>query len=95
MGQHMTDEVRIDISDLTLGEAEEFEEITGLALSNFGEGKPFPAKAIVALVYLTQHRTDPDFTLDDARGVRMSALSTGSVEVETDPTSSPDASGAP
>ena len=65
------------------------------ALSNFSEGKPFPAKAIVALVYLTQHRTDPDFTLEDARGVRMIDVATGAVEVETDPTSSPDASGDP
>lgn len=81
------DEVRVDISDLTLGEVEEFEEITGLALSNFGEGKPFPAKALVALVYLTKRRTDTAFTLDDARQVHISDLNYGAAEeVQVDPT---------
>jgi len=84
----MTDEIRVDISDLTLGEVEQFEEITGLAMSNFGEGKPFPAKALVALVYLTQRRSDPDYTLEDARGVHISALNYGAPEdaASTDPT---------
>lgn len=81
------DEVRIDISDLTLGEVEEFEEITGLALSNFGEGKPFPAKALVALVFLTKRRIDPSFTIEDARLLRINELSYGAEEVApADPT---------
>lgn len=91
------DEVRIDLADLTLGEVEEFEEITELALSNFGEGKPFPAKALVALVYLTKRRADPAFTIEDARRVRISELSYGAAEavVPADPTPLRAASGAP
>jgi len=78
--------IRIDIGDLTLGELEEFEDIAGMPAAALTNGTP-PAKAITALVYLSQKRENPAYTLDDARKERVTSLKFGGDE--PDPTGSP------
>lgn len=89
----------LDPDDLTLGEMEEFEEITGRTLSDLMRGeialddedKPRRdakgkvlreinprAKEITALVFLARRREEPDFTLDQARAVKLTELRLGS-----------------
>jgi hypothetical protein len=62
-------QLTVDPNEFTLGELEEFEEMTGLGLEALGPA--MPAKAITALVYLIERRTVPTFTLDDARKVKV------------------------
>jgi len=67
------EKIVLDVDSLTLGELEEFEELTGLTLDSLVAGR-LPAKAITTLVFLTTRRANPEFTLDDARQLPLSAL---------------------
>lgn len=78
--------IRIDVNDLTLGEVEFFEQESGLSLGDLQDGK-MTAKAVIALVCLVKRRTEPDFTMDDARKVKLSEF-----DVTADPTTAEDAS---
>jgi hypothetical protein len=73
--------VSIDLDDLELGEIEEFEELMGRSL---GEVDLQSGKAMVHLIWIAKRREDPDYTLDDARKIKLSQL-TGE-EDEPDPT---------
>ena len=64
----------LDVNDLTLGEVEELEAVTGMTIEDFGPGMKFTAKIALAFVYLTEKRKNPDYTLDDARKVKVSEL---------------------
>lgn len=70
----MSLQISIDINDMTLGELEEIEETTGLAISALGNGT---AKAMTALIWISERRNNPEFTLDDARKVRISEVEFG------------------
>ena len=73
-----------DPDSLTVGELEDFAEVAGMEFSEAsyvvevedGKGgtttaRRMKAKGLVALVYVLQRRTNPDFTLEDARKVKM------------------------
>lgn len=61
----------IDLSTLTLGEIELFEELTGQPFDEaFQPGKP-KAKAMRALAVISKRRTDPDFTWEQAGDLVM------------------------
>ena len=64
-------EVVIDVNDLTLGEVEEIENLTGLTVGDFGDGTKMSAKLVTAFVYISKRRTDPDFTIEDARKIKL------------------------
>ena len=76
--------IRIDVNDLTLGEVEFFEQESGLSLGDLQEGR-MTAKAVTALVCLVKRRDEPDFTMDDARKVKLSEF-----DVTADPTTGED-----
>lgn len=69
------DEVlEFDVNTLTLGEIETIEEIVGRdVLRELGRGTP-GVKTLIAVVYVIKHRTDPDITLDDVRGMNVGTL---------------------
>lgn len=69
-----SEEIRLDPNELTLGEGEEFEELTGLAIASLKPGAAIPSKALSVLVYLVKRRSNPDYTLDDARRIRYAEL---------------------
>jgi hypothetical protein len=63
------DYIRTTLSDLTLGEVEHIEDITGMVIGQlFPDGQLPTAKGMLALVYVVRRRTRPEYTLDDARG---------------------------
>lgn len=88
----------INPDDLTLGEMEEFEELSGRPLAKMlqgdvikdengnvipgKDGKPQReidprVKDIIALVFLAKRREEPDFTLAEARNIKISELQLG------------------
>ena len=79
------DQMTVDLDDLTLGELEEFEDITGQSFDQAQEGGFRSVKALIALVFLSRRKVDPAFTLDDARNTKVTSLrlNTGA---EGDPT---------
>lgn len=72
--------ITIDVNDLELGEVEFFEEESGLTLGDLQSGV-MTTKAIVALVCVIKRRDNPDFSMDDARKVKLSEFN-----LEADPT---------
>ena len=76
----------IDVNDLDLGEVEFFEEQSGVSLSDLQDGA-MTAKAVIALVCVVKRRENPDYTMDDARKVKLSEFSVGA-----DPTTAEDES---
>ena len=63
----------IDLNTLTLGELEEFEEKSGTTLEEFGNGKA-STKATIALIYIQEKRSNPAYTMDDARKIRLTEI---------------------
>lgn len=74
--------LRFSINDITVGDMEDIEEITGEPfedvidkLTGGEEGKlRVPLKVIKAIVFVVKRQSDPDFTLDQARRVKFSEL---------------------
>ena len=83
----MSEKITIDVGDFTLGEIEQFEELAGVPMSSLGENTP--ARAMTALVVIARRRTDPDFTIEQARLIRMSEVEVVGGEPD-DPTPSTD-----
>lgn len=74
--------LNININDLTLGDLEDIEGVVGsetMRLVLRGEVTP---KAMVALVWVAKRKTNPAFTLDDARRLPLALFS---VEAGQDP----------
>jgi hypothetical protein len=64
------------LENLTLGDIEDFETAAGVPMSALSDGGVLPFKAVVALVWVIHRQTEPAFTLDDARRLRMADLET-------------------
>ncbi|MDD2756230.1 MAG: hypothetical protein PHS80_11970 [Methanothrix sp.] len=64
-------QIALNVDDLTLGEIEEMEQAAGLKLSELGNGS---ARSTIALIWISQRRIDPAFTLDDARALKVTEL---------------------
>lgn len=63
----------LDFDDLTVGDIEDFEAACGIDITTLGPGN-VPSKALAPLIWITQRRTNPAFTIEDARAVRISEL---------------------
>lgn len=63
--------IALDVNDLTLGEIEEMEQTAGVQLAELGNGS---AKSTIALIWVSQRRADPSFTLEDARALKVTEL---------------------
>jgi len=69
------DEVlEFDVNSLTLGEVEEMEEILGReVMKELGQGDP-SVKTLVVLVYIIKRRNNPEYTMADARQVKVAMI---------------------
>lgn len=78
--------INIDPDKLTIGDLEDFEEVVGESFQQaFANGPSgVSTKALKAIVWIVSRQDNPDFTLDDARNVRVAEFSFA--EPETDPT---------
>lgn len=63
----------IDMNELTAGDVEDIEEYAGLSFTEMNESG-FPGKGMTALIWVTQRRTDPSFTIEQARAVKVSKI---------------------
>jgi len=66
----VTDKIRVEVADLTLGELADAGELLGGPLHEAMTGMAQP-KAIAAIVCVIQRRTDPAYTMEQALGLRM------------------------
>jgi hypothetical protein len=61
----------MEFDDITLGEIEEIEDFAGLSISQIGEDKPGVIKLRIGLAWIIKRRSNPNYTVEDAR--KMSA----------------------
>lgn len=70
----MTEALEFDPNSLTLQEMCDLEEATGEnAYSSLAGGVP-SAKTLAGLVWIVKRRTDPGFSFDDAKKLKVSDL---------------------
>ena len=60
-----------ELNELTIGEIEEIEERTGVALDRFMAGDVPKGKMLRALAYVTRRRTYSEFTWEDAGNLKV------------------------
>lgn len=77
----MTEPLKFRPEDFTVGDLEDFEEITGQPLAEliatFEKAKGTvlpPAKVLKALVFLVKRSANPDFKIEDARNVKVGEI---------------------
>jgi hypothetical protein len=78
----------IDPKDLTIGDLEDFEELTGKSFNEAfaavkKDGSGVNLKDLKAIIFIVRRKTDPAFTIEDARNVKISEFRVGGDE---DPT---------
>lgn len=73
----------IDPDTMTVRDMEDFETVSGHTMAEFvqrfqGQGEvalsAFPAKMLTAMVWIFGRKSDPAFTLEDARDTRLAEL---------------------
>lgn len=82
--------MKLDISTMTLGDLETFEEVAGVpftSLANIGTDNELPLKVIMALLYVVERKTNPAITLDDIRQMPLTALQFDVVDSTANPQS--------
>ena len=62
-----------DLNKLTVGDLEDLEEITGMQYEAIDWTKP-GAKLLKAMAFIAGRWQNPDFTLEDARNIRIVEL---------------------
>ncbi len=68
-------EIVIDINALTLGDLEEGVRIAGPSFAEALEGKVTPGpSALVALIFLSRRKTEPEITLDEVRAMPLAEV---------------------
>lgn len=71
----MADEtIEFNLEDLTMGELVELEEVAGLEHVQMLMKGQASAKALLAIAYLMKRRDDPNFTVEDARELKLSSI---------------------
>ena len=69
--------LKVNADDLTLGEIELIEEVSGSPIGYMGQENKPQGKIMVAIAYVMGLRDNPDYTLDDARKMRIEVESPG------------------
>jgi hypothetical protein len=79
--------MNVDYNDLTLGEIETLEELTGKSLDEIADVNVPKGKLLRALVYVFTRRTKPDFSYADTAKLTLeeSVAMLGVSEDEEDP----------
>jgi hypothetical protein len=68
----MADEtITFNLDELTLGELADLEDVLGTSLKTINLSNP-PVKLLVAMTWLITRRSNPKFTYEDARNVKIS-----------------------
>lgn len=75
---------RLDLTSLELGEIEFFEQVTGLDIVDFLQGKVAGIVCTMATIVIQERRTNPDYSMDDARKLKL--MDVEFEEEEADPT---------
>lgn len=68
------DTIVLDMDAMTLGELETIEEIAGTDAAKAMMSGQMSARALIAVAYVVKRRDHPEFTIEDAKALRVLAL---------------------
>lgn len=70
-------EIKFNPDDLTLGEAEEFEEYAGITVASLSriDAANTPTKVLTAMLYVARKRENPSITWAEVRALKFSEFS--------------------
>ena len=71
MSETVEDVLDVDISELTVGEIIEIEELTGMPLDALGQADKPKGKMLAALAFVSKRRDNPKFTWEDALELKI------------------------
>ena len=71
MSETVDDVLDVDISELTVGEIIEIEELTGMPLDALGQADKPKGKMLAALAFVSKRRDNPKFTWEDALELKI------------------------
>lgn len=76
--EETTEVLEINVNELTLGDLEDFELKVGIDFRSISgrQAGELPLKALIALVWLIKRKTNPDYTYEDARNIKIETLGT-------------------
>lgn len=83
--------ISMDPNDWEIGEIIDWEEATGVPISEFRAGG-LSGKALQVTVWIALRRENPDFTLEEARKLKLRELEFASPPVDAGPIASPNGS---
>lgn len=77
----------MNFDDMTIGDIETFEEISGKTITSLSDLTPsqMDAKTFLALGFVFARRTNPDVTLDDVRQMGVSQITAFLSPQDADP----------
>ena len=76
MSETVEDVLDVDISELTVGEIIEIEELTGMPLDALGQADKPKGKMLAALAFVSKRRDNPKFTWEDALELKITTSQT-------------------
>jgi|TARA_R110002051_G_scaffold295592_2_gene361402 hypothetical protein len=62
----MTERLELNFDDLTIGEIEEIEELTGRSIQSIQDPEAPMGSTLRVLAYIIKRRDNPEFTLEEA-----------------------------
>lgn len=68
------DTIVFDLDSMTLGELDAIEDIIGTDAAEALMAGRVSAKALIAVAYVVKRRDHPEFTIEDAKALRVMAL---------------------
>lgn len=68
------DQIVLDLDAMTLGELETIEEVAGAGAAKAMMAGQMSAKALIAVAYVVKRRDNPEFTVEDAKALKVLAL---------------------
>lgn len=68
------DTIELDLDRMTLGELDTIAEVAGTEAAKAMMAGEMSPKALIAVAYVVKRRDNPEFTIEDARALKVMAL---------------------
>jgi hypothetical protein len=75
----------MNVNELTMGEIDEVETFAGVPLSSLADAETSNTRLLIGLAWVMKRKEDPKFTIEHAKKMTMSEITTLVMDDEDDP----------